>query len=119
MVGRGMPRPYDRYEIMARMWWIVALAVLFAAALVAFIVIARKGRALRTSQPLPPEATRAHLEWNENGSERTMEIETPFYAGKSAESQIVLPGARAEFEACIFTHNHRFAFQTLPGASRL
>ena len=96
--------------------WILILAFLFFCALAVFYWIARKGRELRRNQPLPPEATYAFLQSN---AWPNREVVTPFYFGRSSESNIVLSGAKAEYEACIFYHNKRFAIQSLPGAAIL
>ena len=79
------------------------------------IIIARKGRALRKNQPLPPPSAEAFILWDEEGRKTELKVETPFYFGKDPECQIVIPVARNKFEACIFYHQSRFAFQTLPG----
>ncbi|HET6266267.1 MAG TPA: hypothetical protein VFG11_00995 [Acidobacteriota bacterium] len=96
--------------------WIAALTILIVILVTAFIVIARKGRELRKSRPLPPTAKEATLEWTENGETSRIEIELPFYLGKNSDSHVVLLAAKAGFEACIFYHNSRFAFQSLDGA---
>lgn len=95
---------------------ILLIAVGIAGILIAgFIIIARKGRALRRNQPLPPPATTAHLEWNG----RIVKVECPFYIGNGDQSNLVLSGARASYEACIFQHTGRFAFQTLKGGGEI
>lgn len=91
--------------------------VVLALCVIAFVVIARKGRELKTKQPLPPAAKRAILESKQDG--KRVEITSPFYLGRSQESHVVLPSARAEFEVCIFFHHNRFAFQTLEGGGEV
>jgi hypothetical protein len=98
------------------MWIAVVVFCLLLVALSAFIWIARKGRELRRNQPLPPEASHAFLQ---SSAWPNREVVAPFYFGRSTESNIVLPAAKAEYEACIFYHNHRFAIQSLPGAAIL
>jgi hypothetical protein len=92
--------------------WIVVGLVLFAVLL--FFLIARKGRELRTRRPLPPESYKAYLE-SAHGKKHLLETKTHFYLGRSFDSDIVLAGARQEFELCIFYHRKRFAFQALSG----
>jgi hypothetical protein len=94
----------------------LAIIVILAGLLLLFILIARKGRALRQQQLRPKHA---FLHWTQNGEERKIEVVSPFYFGNNPESNIVLPDARAPFEACIFFHNHRFAVQTLQGAGEI
>lgn len=89
--------------------------ILLVGCVAAFTVVARKGRELRRNQPLPPPAEKAYLRWQSKGRSNTLEVTTPFYIGRNAECQIVLPSARAEYESCIFYHHSRFAFQTLAG----
>lgn len=91
------------------------IIVILAATIMAFVVIARKGRELRRNQPLPPPAERAYLRWEDNGSTYDREVEPPFYLGNSGECNIMLKHSRVAYESCIFYHNSRFAFQTLPG----
>ena len=100
-------------------WIWAAIVAVLAAAFTTFIIVARKGRALRTNLPLPPEATKAVLDWNENGNHRQREVSCPFYLGKSAESDIRIAAAKSDYEVCIFYHDHRFAMQTLPGARQV
>jgi hypothetical protein len=95
---------------------ILTFIVLMVMLATAFMVIARKGRELRISRPLPPTAKDATLEWTEDGHTSRIPIESPFYLGKNSDSHVVLPTARTGFEACIFYHNSRFAFQSLDGA---
>jgi hypothetical protein len=95
--------------------WILILVVLVAS-LVGFIIIARKGRALRKNQPLPPPADKAFLLWNQNGHQNRMEVQAPFYFGRHLESNVVLAQAQEDYVVCIFQHNKRFAVQALPGA---
>jgi len=96
--------------------WILAFTLLLAILATVFIVIARKGRELRKSRPLPPAAKEGTLEWTEEGQTSRVSIESPFYLGKNSDSHVVLPSAKTGFEACIFYHNSRFAFQSLDGA---
>ena len=96
--------------------WILILVLLFLGALAVFIWIARKGRDLRRNEPLPPEATHAFLQ---SKASPNRQVEAPFYFGRSVESNIVLPAAKADYEACIFYHKRRFAIQSLPGAEVL
>ncbi|HSE40957.1 MAG TPA: FHA domain-containing protein [Acidobacteriota bacterium] len=100
------------------MFWIIVVLV-FAGVFVAFIVIARKGRELRRSQPLPPPANAAFLRWTEDGKNFEQEVQTPFYLGRKADNNLVINGTRAEYEVCIFYHNERFAFQTLDRAGEV
>lgn len=72
---------------------------------------------MRKSQPLPPVAKEAFLEWSDSG--RRLEVTSPFYFGRSQGSDVVLTSARADFEVCIFSHNNRFAFQTLEGGGEV
>lgn len=95
--------------------WAVSAICVLAACFGVFMWIARKGRALRRNQPLPPPAERAYLRWEEDGQSKELEVSTPFYMGKDPASQIILASSRVAYEACIFYHNSRFAFQTLPG----
>lgn len=94
-------------------WLVLFMVVLVLVA--AFVIIARKGRKLRTQQPLPPEATEAWIEWGG----RKQEVQCPFYLGSRSDNQIVLPQSKTELEACIFYHTRRFAFQTLPGGGEI
>lgn len=96
------------------MLWVVLFLVGFGL-LAGFVIIARKGRSLRTRQPLPPEATHAWIEWNG----QTLNVECPFYLGRRQDNQLTLPRAKAELEACIFYHSRRFAFQTLAGGGEI
>lgn len=93
----------------------VAVILLIVAAGAAFIVIARKGRELRRNQPLPPAAEKAFLRWQEDSNAYDRQVAPPFYLGNSAECNVVLQHSRVAYESCIFYHNNRFAFQTLPG----
>lgn len=97
------------------MLWLVLFTVVCGFLIAAFLTIARKGRALRTNQPLPPEATHAWIEWN--GAKQ--EVQCPFYIGNRPDNQLVLPQAKAELESCIFYHRRRFAFQTLAGGGEI
>ena len=80
-----------------------------------FLVIARKGRKLRTAHRLPGEATSATLE-DSSGKRYPVHRETQFYLGSNASSDVVLPDAAREYAVCIFYHRKRFAFQTLSSA---
>ena len=89
--------------------------ILFIAFLVfGFLWIARKGRELRKSQPLPPKAKDAYLEMPD-GKRHPILPGTPFYVGNSSSSDVVLPEAKQPYEMCIFYHRERFAFQTPSG----
>ncbi|HJZ12599.1 MAG TPA: FHA domain-containing protein [Acidobacteriota bacterium] len=99
--------------------WAAGALCLLAGLVVAFLVIARKGRKLRRAGPIPPEAQRAFVTWVEAGKNHQRDVSVPFYFGKSPESEVLLPNARANFEICIFYHNHRFAIQALSGAGDL
>jgi hypothetical protein len=98
------------------MYWILAIFVLLVVLVVAFIIIARKGRELRRAQPLPPRATKAFLRWIEDGKTLELEVHVPFYVGRKSDSNIVLKNARADYELCIFYHKQRFAFEALDKA---
>jgi hypothetical protein len=95
------------------MYWVLAILLVFAVLVAAFIIIARKGRALRRAQPLPPTATKAFVRWVENGKRLELEVQTPFYFGSKSDSNIVLQNARGDYEMCIFQHKQRFAFESL------
>lgn len=99
--------------------WILIAAFLGMILLAGFVYFARKGRMLRKNQPLPPKAGKAFLKWSQDGKLLTTEISTPFYLGKSAESNIVLAAAKTPYEVCIFYHDKKFAVQTLEGAGEL
>jgi hypothetical protein len=102
------------------MWLWAALIVSVVAALaVFFVVIARKGRALRINQPLPAVAHAGFIEFTQNGRQRKKEVVSPFYFGKSIDCEVVLPDAGMNFEACIFYYNRRFAIQVLTGGGPL
>jgi hypothetical protein len=96
--------------------WILFVVIIVAALITGFAIIARKGRALRKSQPLPPRAKEAFIKWEDAGQTTQKEVEVPFYFGKSPECDVVLPNAQRDFEACIFEHRERFALETLDGA---
>lgn len=96
--------------------WILLTLVVISILTAVFVVIARKGRALRKSLPLPPRATEAFIQWDEQGQTSKKQVQTPFYFGKSIECDVVIPTAQRDFEACIFEHRERFALQTLDGA---
>lgn len=55
------------------------------------------------------------MRWEQAGRSWEVEIMTPFYLGKDPSSQVVLESSCVAYEACIFYHHSRFAFQTLPG----
>jgi len=99
--------------------WVTIVIGVLVGLLAWFVVISRKGRALRRSQPLLPVVRHAFLEWSNAGSKRREEIVPPFYLGKSPKSNVVLPDALVDFELCIFYHNLRFAIQSLNGARQL
>ena len=92
--------------------------VLLTAAIIAFVLIARKGRELRTSRLLPPKAIAAFLE-SKDGTRHRLETENPFYAGNSPGNDLILADAGQEHEICIFYHRKRFAFQTPSGKPRV
>jgi FHA domain len=102
---------------MSSLIWVLAGLSLLIALLISFLFIARKGRELRKSQPLPPEATRAFLQWTQDGNQRKTEVETPFYFGRHPECNVVLTQAKASYEVCIFYHKNRFAIQGLSEAA--
>jgi hypothetical protein len=95
------------------MYWLIATFLLLIILLAGFIIIARKGRALRRAQPLPPTATKAFVRWVENGKTLELEVQPPFYFGAKSDSNIVLQNARGDYEMCIFQHKQRFAFESL------
>src|SRR5438045_1382599 len=72
------------HVIIRNMLWIIGAAILLGALASAFVIIARKGRTLRLSRPLPPTATVAHLQWVQSGEDRRIDVFTPFYVGKSS-----------------------------------
>ena len=96
--------------------WILFVVIFAAALITGFAIIARKGRALRKNQPLPPRAKEAFIQWEDAGQVNKKKVGVPFYFGKSLECDVLLPNAQREFEACIFEHRERFALQTLDGA---
>jgi len=96
--------------------WILSVVIFVAILITVFVIIARKGRALRKNQPLPPRAKEAFIQWEDDGQNGKKEVAVPFYFGKSAECDVVLSNAQRDFEACIFEHRERFALQTLDGA---
>src|SRR5262245_39843436 len=77
-----------------------------------FILIARKGRKLRTMRRLPSEADRATVQ-SPDGKKFEVKSQTQFYFGKHPECQVVLPQTSQDYVVCIFHHRKRFAFQTL------
>jgi hypothetical protein len=95
-------------------WILLVVGFVMIGGIAAFVVIARKGRELRRSQPAPPPAERAFLRW-EDGESRDLEIQTPFYLGHDPQCHVVIPESKPAYEVCIFYHHSRFAFQTLPG----
>lgn len=98
----------------------LGIAAILNTLLILFIIFAHKGSALRKRQEaLTPRIKRATLHWTQDGDQKEMEIMSPFYFGNSPESNILLPRARARFEACIFFHNQRFALQSLEGAGEI
>jgi hypothetical protein len=86
----------------------------FIVLILAFILIARKGRKLRTTRVLPPEAVKAFLEIS-GGEKYSVAAGPHFYIGKNPDSNVVLASAHQDYEVCIFYHRKRFAFQTLSG----
>jgi hypothetical protein len=93
------------------------LLFLFFSILV-FILIARKGRKLRTTHILPPESDQAFLE-SGSGGKYSVGTAMQFYIGKRPDSNVILPNATQDYEVCIFYHRRRFAFQTLSGSEVL
>ena len=92
--------------------YLLILIGLLGAALAAFIVIARKGRKLRTTHALPGEAASAFLQSSE-GKQHQVSRDLQFYIGRHPENDIILPEAPQDYMVCIFYHRRRFAFQTL------
>lgn len=90
------------------------IALVAVVAISAFILIARKGRRLRTTRVLPPESDQAFLEIS-SGEKHPVQTGSQFYIGKNPDSNVVLSSATQEYELCIFYHRKRFAFQTLSG----
>ena len=97
---------------------LILFFLVLTVAIVAFVMIARKGRELRTHRPLPPKATDAFLE-SEDGTRHPLGAENPFYAGKSPSNDLMIADAGQEHEVCIFYHRKRFAFQTPSGIPRI
>jgi hypothetical protein len=95
------------------MYWLILILLVLLSLFAAFIIIARKGRALRRAQPLPPAATKAFVRWVENGKTFELEVQPPFYFGRKSDSNIILQNARGDYEICIFQHKQRFAFESL------
>jgi hypothetical protein len=93
------------------MFFLILISVL-GAALTAFMIIARKGRKLRTAHVLPDQASRATFE-SADGRQYSVEPKTHFYFGRNPECQIVLGNLQEEYEVCVFYHRKRFAFETL------
>jgi hypothetical protein len=87
----------------------VVLAIAF---LICFVVIARKGRKLRTTYVLPDEASHATFE-SSDGKQYKVETKSHFYFGKHPGCQIVLGSVQDEYAVCVFYHRRRFAFETL------
>jgi hypothetical protein len=79
-----------------------------------FILIARKGRRLRTMRVLPPESDQAFLETG-SSEKHSVHTTSQFYIGKNPDSNIVVSSACQDYEVCILYHRNRFAFQTLSG----
>jgi hypothetical protein len=92
------------------------LAILFflSFSILLFIFIARKGRRLRTTRILPPQADQAFLETTRR-QKYSVGTASQFYIGKKSDSNIVISNAVQDYEVCIFYHRKRFAFQTLSG----
>jgi hypothetical protein len=97
----------------ATMYFWIGLIVLFVLA-IAFVLIARAGRKLRTTYVLPEEAASARLE-AADGKIFTIRTDTQFYLGSHPHNEIVLSRANREYMVCIFYHRRRFAYQTLSG----
>ena len=90
------------------------IAVVFILAIAVFMLIARKGRKLRTTRILPAESDRAFLETG-RGEKHSVQTTSQFYIGKKSDSNLVVSDATQDYEVCIFYHRKRFAFQTLSG----
>jgi hypothetical protein len=93
---------------------LITIILLVGLFVIAFIVIARKGRELRKNQPLPPSANQAFLE-AADGKKYSIHPGTPFYVGNDSSSDVVVSKATQPYEMCIFYHRKRFAFQTPSG----
>ena len=94
------------------LFFLITLAIVVA--ILAFILIARKGRKLRTRRVLPPESDQAFLETS-TGEKHSVHSGSHFYIGKKPDSNVVVPSATQDYELCIFYHRKRFAFQALSG----
>ncbi|MCI0415713.1 hypothetical protein L0222_23305 [bacterium] len=88
--------------------------LIFIAGILTFLLIARKGRKLRTAHVLPPETDQAFLETS-GGEKHPVQTGSHFYIGKKPDSNLVVSSASQDYEVCIFYHRKRFAFQTLSG----
>jgi hypothetical protein len=99
-------------NIVEAMWYAVVVIIVAGVLITAFMIIARKGRALRTERVLPPQASSAFLE-AVDGSRNHLEQENHFYLGRKQDSDVVLPKSKHDYEVCIFYHRKRFAFQTI------
>lgn len=86
----------------------------FSFLILLFILIARKGRRLRTMRVLPPESSQAFLETG-SGEKHSVQTTSQFYIGKKPDSNIVVTNAIQDYEVCIFYHRKRFAYQTFSG----
>jgi hypothetical protein len=95
------------------MYWLIGI-LLLAVAVALFVVIARRGRKLRTTRVLPGQATQATLE-DSAGKTYSIEPATQFYMGVNPASQVVLAEGGQDYSVCIFYHRRRFAFQTYTG----
>src|SRR4026207_520352 len=93
-------------------FWMIGI-VLFTS-VIAFFVIARKGRKLRTMRVLPGEATNAVVE-SVRGRRYKIDSQTHFYFGKHPECQVIV-NTSSDYAVCIFHHRRRFAFETLSNA---
>ena len=82
------------------MFWIVVILV-FLVLVLAFIIIARKGRELRRAQPLPPPVKTGFLRWVDNSKTLEEQIHPPFYIGRKSDSHVVIDTVRTDYEVCI------------------
>jgi hypothetical protein len=94
------------------MVWILISLLVVSGIAAAFVIIARKGRKLRTAHVLPDEATNAMLE-SSDGRQYSVNRDAHFYLGTHPENDVVLQRAARDYAVCIFYHRKRFAFQTL------
>ena len=90
-------------------WIFFALLVLLVTG---FVVLARKGRKLRTTHVLPDTVSHATVQ-SSDGKNFEVDPSTHFYFGKNPDCQIILANAREDYSVCVFYHRKRFAFETL------